>query len=712
MKKFILFLTSLLFVAGGLYYVYYFEGFYVDLHPNAPVEVLFSNDNEKFLSHRKNQTEKLTIKGVVIESTLPGFYFSDYKIDKETYEEYFKDISNMGANTLRVKMIMNPDFYEALLEFNEKTESPLYLIQGVGVDDYGQNNNGSLYDRKTLSSLIDLGKKAVDVVHGKANITMNSIQASGKFRNDVSPYTIGYIIGDYWFENTLAYTNHTQSRRKQYEGEYFETQKGSKDFESMMAEVMDKMVSYESRKYKNQRLISFISGPSTDPFDYKHSTRIQVDKYVEVNHEAIKPTEKLKSGYFAAYNMYPFIPDVSASLAETEKELHAFAESEEFESDSAYNGYVQLLTHYHTMPVLIANYGYSSSRGVENTLIPQLTEKQQGDMLVETYQDMINQDAQGAIISSWQDNWSLSSWNTEYAVDSLQQRLWHDVQSPENGYGLLAFDPGKEKTVSYVDGDTSEWSNEDLLSESEGLRLYQKYDSSYVYFYIEGANLESENRYYIPIDTTQKSGSQFIKNEDIHTDRKTDFLIKIDGKENSRILVQEYANSTLMEYGERVERRNRFYNPPKKDSSTFEPILMVQKKKFDPDYSPLKMTPEEKIQYNLLPTFESGKLRYGNGNPASTDYLSLADFFEGDFGIEIRIPWQLLNMSDPSDLEIHDDYYEHYGVETIRLKEMYAGIGTEGRIIMHKRELKKYNQPFYHPRLKQSYYILQKAWTE
>ena len=56
----------------------------------------------------------------------------------------------------------------------------------------------------------------------------------------------------------------------------------------------------------------------------------------------------------------------------------------------------------------------------------------------------------------------------------------------------------------------------------------------------------------------------------------------------------------------------------------------------------------------------------------SPDFNSLADFMAGDGFVEIKLPWQLLNFSDPSLMTIHDDYYEHYGIEYIEIDEIWA----------------------------------------
>ena len=64
---------------------------------------------------------------------------------------------------------------------------------------------------------------------------------------------------------------------------------------------------------------------------------------------------------------------------------------------------------------------------------------------------------------------------------------------------------------------------------------------------------------------------------------------------------------------------------------------------------------------------------------------------------------------------IHDDYYENYGVEYIKIEHINVGIAGEGndmRIHLEAFPLKGWGRNVtYHERLKQSYYEVKEFWT-
>ena len=152
-------------------------------------------------------------------------------------------------------------------------------------------------------------------------------------------------------------------------------------------------------------------------------------------------------------------------------------------------------------------------------------------------------------------------------------------------------------------------------------------------------------------------------------------------------------------------------NVPDKNSSKFVNIDMILE---------IFNVTEEQRHSNLFnfgePSFETGKLRYGNANPDSADFDSLADFAQSEDYIEVKLPWQLLNFSDPSKMEILDDYYAgNYGIKFININKMNIGIMTESsnRCHLSSFELKGWgNKVTYHERLKNSYYLLQSYWNK
>ena len=66
-------------------------------------------------------------------------------------------------------------------------------------------------------------------------------------------------------------------------------------------------------------------------------------------------------------------------------------------------------------------------------------------------------------------------------------------------------------------------------------------------------------------------------------------------------------------------------------------------------------------------------------------------------------------------MTIHDDYYEHYGIENLQIDGMYVGIGSREqgqRVPMNFFALKGWGKHVTsHERLKQSYYILKEYWA-
>lgn len=212
---------------------------------------------------------------------------------------------------------------------------------------------------------------------------------------------------------------------------------------------------------------------------------------------------------------------------------------------------------------------------------------------------------------------------------------------------------------------------------------------------------------YVPIDVTPKTGSNYDKTHGVKFERGADFLLVIDGADNSRLLVQERYDVLRAMYSHNVEGRDAYIDRPEASSPIFGPIRMI-----------LQMgnkihDPNDNVRAE---TYETGKLTHGDGNPDHDGFNSLTDFRISGDEIEIRIAWQLLNFSNPAEQQVHDDYYEHYGVENLKVDSIYAGVGSESaqafRIPMGEFKLKGWGRkPSYHERLKRSYYMIKDYWN-
>ncbi len=710
MKKFIIAACIVVLLIFAWNFSYYNLGIYIDLHPDAPVTAFMTTDQDTIYMEKDGKTVPFEIRGVNMGVGLPGEWATDYAIDKETYLRWFAWIQEMGANTIRVYTILHDDFYNAFYEYNQGREDPLYLIHGVWVNDYVQNSHRDAYDDDFRQTLLDDCRTVVDILHGQKNLSLGYGLGSGSYRKDVSQWVIGYILGVEWEDVTVTYTDHKYPERSSYQGTYLYTTEDASPFEAMLCEVGDKIIEYESERYKQQRLVAFSNWPTTDPFDYPEDITRFFMKCAKVDVEHIRTTDAFLSGHFASYHVYPYYPDYLNYVSDKS----GFVTTEDGKVNT-YQTYLKRLTEHHTIPVVISEYGVSTGRGMAqrdyNTGRNQgnMSESEQGQAIIQCYEDIMAAGCAGSCVFTWQDEWFKRTWNTMHAVDLENTPYWSDYQTNEQYFGLLAFDPGKEKSVSYTDGDLSEWQENDLVIQSREMSVSMKYDEKFLYFliYKEGFDPESDTLY-LPIDTTPKTGSTYCENLKLSFERASDFLIVIDGQENSRVLVQERYEVLRAMFLHETEDRDAYIEPVEKDTPAFKPIhLMLQ-----------TATPLLTGNWQATSeTYETGKLTYGNANPEAEEFNSLADFiFSGDY-IELKIPWQLLNFANPSEMKIHDDYYENYGVEYIQIDEMHIGIADEKsaayRIPMETFSLDGWGKTVtYHERLKESYYMLKDYWAK
>lgn len=662
-------------------------------------------DTQNFYIYKDNQWQKQFIKGVNIGAAEPGYFPGEFGITKADYLRWFKYIGDMNSNAIRVYTLLKPDFYNALYEYNQNASKPLYLIQGVWINEENIAKYKDAYHPLIEKNFKQDIQITIDALHGNKIVKKAPGYAHGVYEKDISAYVLGYVLGIEWDPEFVISTNDNNKDKVNYDGNYLYS-KGASPFESFLCEVGDLCIGYETQNYKMQRPVSFVNWPTTDMLSHPNEPLPNED-IVSINMEHIKKKDTFKTGLFASYHIYPYYPDFMNYQRD-------YINSKDIIGNvDTYRAYLKDLKKEHTMPILVAEFGIPAARGKAHDNIymgfnqGNISEKAQGEMDAFMLKDIYEEGYAGGMVFTFQDEWFKRTWNT-MDLDLPERRpYWNNAQTNEQHFGVLAFDPGEKESTCYVDGDVMDWAGSTPVYKNKDRELHVKSDEAYVYFLFKDPAFDfAKDTLIIPIDTIQKQGNTSYN--DVTFSKEADFLISIKGKDNSQILVDANYDSFQHIYGEMLNMipQSEVYN--QKNSGKFVPIYLCLNKGF--------VLPQDKVEVPFS-KYETGKLAYGNGNPKSSDYNSLADFCVKDNRVEIRIPWQLLNVMDPSVKMIMNDLHID-GIKPIKTDGIYVGVGTlDNEVSAPTLEMSLYSWsswkiPTYHERLKPSYYILKDAFSQ
>ena len=688
MAKYLISVFAIMILALVLFHAHFYMGFFINFRPNAPVQVVFrTEDNGIF---RDGDDAPLLLRGVEVISFVPGQSYWSLGAYKEDYLRWFGYISEMGATTIYAANIMNSAFYNALHTFNTTEENYLLLIQGVD----------GTYREDLTASL----KRAIDIIHGNRIDLLNrhGIQV---YLRDISDWVVGFVVGADWDPDTIAYINNNVNMPDSFEGRFFSTNEGANRFESMLAQVMNDATDYETRRFKTQRPISFFSSPLIDFLEYEIFYAAQLRKYVQINHENIIPSEYMQAGVFAAYRLFYFTDDFLNFI--TPQQRYEIAHLlEDLNMYCSFGGYLDLLVRYHTMPVVALGLSASSSRAPMRMDAHPYNESQQGYALASLSRQVEERGWAGNIISTWQDHWGRRTWNTAFATNTWRNQYWNNIQSVAQSYGLMAFDPGANRRPVYIDGIADEWREYHRVHEYDGISIYAQQSVQGLYLLIQGEGINPSNTLYLPIKVTPNSGTSHHDN--LEFEKPSNFLLRLNGIEDTRLMVTMRSNATFMRFHEEKTGENPFLFIPHRWESEFVPIMIAVENTQIFEEGEL-----DTLAQRRLLSWETGRLTHGINNPSHSNFNSLADFSFGDNLVEIRIPWMLLNFFDPSIMQVHDDYFDNFGVEGLYINNIYVGVARSDSsfVDMSPINLRTWRGSLqFHERLKSSYYIMQEEW--
>ncbi|MDF2960551.1 MAG: hypothetical protein K0S39_2286, partial [Paenibacillus sp.] len=432
--------------------------------PANTVETVHSADGEQIkfrtqedrLEMYSNQTwTPFFVKGVNVGAALPGYDPGDLPITKDHYLQWFQKIQEMGANTIRVYTILEPVFYEALVAYNQDhSDQPLYFIQGVWAPEEDLIEKKDAYLDDIYNKFQKEITNAVGAVYGNADIAEQFGKAGGIYRFNAGPYLLGWHIGTEWDPVMVKNTNELHPDKKSFAGTHVSAKPEASPFENWLAEMLDHLAVSESQ-FGWSHPLAFTNWVTTDPLSHPGEVLIQEDMVsVDATHLQVKDW---RAGYYAAYHAYPYYPDFFR-LDDTLKDV-----KEADGTPNIYKSYLRKLKAHHTgMPVMITEFGVPSSLGIAHlgTMGRHQgghDEKSQGLINASLLKDIHSEGMAGAIVFSWQDEWFKRTWNTmHFEIPQGRRKLWHNVLTNEQHFGLLAELSGKDGKL-IIDGDTDDW---------------------------------------------------------------------------------------------------------------------------------------------------------------------------------------------------------------------------------------------------------------
>jgi len=717
----------------------------------ATLQLVARTRGQRFEINTPQGWRPFYIQGVNLGVSLPGKYPSDFPADSALYAGWLDTLAAMHANTLRVYTILPPSFYRALRGWNlTHADRPLWLVHGAWTELPPKHD---FNDRAWKGEFQAEMRRVVDLIHGAAMIPPRPGNAAGRYDADVSPWVLGYIIGREWEPFAVKAFDQRNSAETAYMGRYLQVRRGAA-MDVWLARQCDAMLAYEADTYNALRPIAYTNWPTLDPLSHpteasiaeearwrKKSGRKSEAKKLEYENDAIgldanlaAPTPANPAGWFASYHAYPYYPDFMMLDP-------GYRAAQSSEGPSSYFGYLKALVQHHaTMPTVISEYGVPSSRGTAH-LHPQgwshggHDERAMAAIDARLTREIREAGAAGAILFAWLDEWFKKNWAViDYEIPLDNTRLWHNVMDAEQNYGIMGMYAGEARAMPRLGGDPDRWGRLTSVLRATNTptrgprRLRAGADESFYYLAVElqpGRFPWDSLGIQLAIDTYMpRVGQHRLPASGVRSEVGFEFLVDLEGPNRAAMKVTPDYNR----HDSRIDQATgddfgRFSRRPvvsrNRGDARFDSLFVITNRaRFGRDG---KFYPAR--------GYDRGRLLHGT-ELAST----LADWYLDERAglLQLRIPWDLLNVTDPSTRTLLYDRRTSGDYGTAKASDFRVGVvlyqkGGVPRIVGALPELKQgvwptsgfvpwrwkgWAEPRYHSRLKPVYDSLRLLWQE
>ncbi|WP_243317591.1 hypothetical protein [Geothrix paludis] len=611
------------------------------------------------------------VKGVNLGAAIPGRHPSEFP-DRATYDGWIREMAEAGFNTIRVYTIHPPAFYEALRAYNLGARKPMWLIHGVWTE---LPPGHDFLDPAWLAAWHREMRDVADVLHGRARIPSRPGHASGAFDADVSPWTVAVILGREWESSSVVAFNRQHPGTSTWTGRFVTVREGHA-MERFLAQSLDRFLAEEWDRFQAQRPIAFTNWPTLDPLFHITEPTEQEDRALRrklgmaveapnpdpddedaasLDMEKFDGTANLRAGLFASYHAYPYYPDFMNLDP-------GYGQARDHLGPSHYAGYLaDLMRHHAHHPVLIAEFGVPSSRIVAHWQPQGMThggqgEREQGEQDARLQQDIYDAGCAGGVLFAWIDEWFKKNWLTLPFERPFERKpLWYNAMDAEENYGLIAYRPGAKGPSILIDGKAEDWARIPAYLEGRGLSLKVVADEGWLHLglFLPRPVDFSKEAILVGLDTVdvRRGDHRLPWVAGPRSEAGLEFVILFQGPDHTGVFVDapyaipDYRPLPQHRYQSVANEAGRFLLPTAKSNH---PRIGRDGTRF-PGH-----------------TTEIGWLRQGTQDRADPAFDSRAEWQAGrgpggQGFLEARIPWTLLQVTDPSQRMVLDDPGRKHG---------------------------------------------------
>ena len=559
--------------------------------------------------------ERLRVAGVNLSNAIPGEANNSGAISYERYARWLSMMSAGGINVIRVYSLHPPVLYEALAEHNRSdTDAPIFLIQGVWLTDTLVEDDLHSATASFEASI----ESTVSALHGE----------HGDYTTDVSAWVLGWLPGREVFAREVRETDKNHPESTSYEGTTMRLISGTPT-EVWLTERLDRLVAFEEERWGESRPVGFSSWMELDPLSHPTEPSNTGKDVTQVDLSEIEPFAA-PAGHFISYHVYPYYPKFVS------EDPRYRAHVDELGPNSYRGLLLRLRDHYRDLPVLVAEYGVPSSWGRAHPSYSGahhggLTEHEQGAAIARMTRDIHETRYAGGLVFHWQDGWWKPTWITnERTFPRERYPIWHDHSTPQQSYGLLAFEPPPFSWESVLEPDAETGTIADVSMGADLRALHVRIDL---------VDAVTSPQLVIGIDTYRADLGDTRLPDGTETSIRSELALELEGTTATLRVIEEYDL-----YNIRATRPSDGFRSVARVGGTWVPLLWQMTADHGSDDGRWFFEGQD---------YELGALRVRTSDEPAT---SMDAVVVSERSIELTLPWVLLQFADPSTRSVvHDD---------------------------------------------------------